>query len=144
MRRLLLAALALFFLVPAQASAPALSQQAAIALAEKFVLENGYTSAGPDRIKRELDPESIEWTEDRAETLRDRHDTLQPRAIGARSGRRGGAGGWSIAFDYTARIEGARDACRVVTMDADGTNIRVEHVDGMRQAFAGFDTPAAK
>jgi len=120
------------------ALAKELSQHAAVALAETFIVENGYTDAPADRIKPRLDGESIEWTNVRDEILKHRHRTLLAKAIGAKKGRRGDKAGWSIAFDYAPEVAGADDVCRVVTMDADGSNMRVEHVDGMRDYFAGF------
>ena len=119
--------------------AQSLSKQAAIALAERFVVENGYTSADPSRIKDQLDFESIEWTDDRNEMLKLRHSTLQPKAIGAKQGRNGDNHGWSIAFDYVRGTFGGRDVCRVVTMGSDGSSIRIEHMDGFRKFFVGFD-----
>ena len=71
--------------------------------------------------------------------LGQRHNTLRPKAIGAKRGRRGDKDGWSIAFDYATAVRGGRDSCRVVTMNSDGSNIRIEHVDGIRSYFAGFN-----
>lgn len=110
-----------------------------MALAEQFVAENGYTRAKPDRIKQRLDFEPIERAESRSEMLLQRHNTLQPKAIGAKVGRKGSSVGWSIAFAYSSQVRGGQDSCRVVTMNADGSDIRVEHVDGVRAHFAGFN-----
>ena len=43
-------------------SRKALSREDAIALAEQFVRENGYTDAPIHATKARLDPESLEWT----------------------------------------------------------------------------------
>lgn len=135
----LLCALFLVLLVPCQSAwGQALSQKAAVELAEKFIVKNGYTDAPPDQIMQELDYESIEFAENRIKMLQQRQNTLQPKAIGAKKGRRGGKAGWSIAFDFSASVHDGRDSCRVVTMDNDGSNIRIEHVDGLRKFFAGF------
>lgn len=135
--------LALFLLLLAMplpsAWAQAISKQAAVALAEKFVRENGYTDAAPEYIKQHLDFESIEWADSRNELLKQRRDTLLPKAIGAKRGARRDADGWSIAFDFTSRMPAGRGICRVVTMSQDGSDIRIQHVDGVRQYFAGFD-----
>ena len=133
-------AIILALLIPLQSAwAQPLSQEAAVALAEKFIAENGYTNAAPDRLKEKLDFESIERAPTRDEMLRRRQNTLRPKAIGAKTGRKGSKDGWSIAFDYVQAFRGDQDTCRVVTMNADGSDIRVEHVDGFRKAFAGFN-----
>jgi hypothetical protein len=143
MHRLILI-LALALLIPCQSAwGQSLSQKAAVALAEKFIIQNGYTNAAPDRVKAQLDFESIERAESRSEMLRQRHNTLRPKAIGARKGRKGSKAGWSIAFDYAPSVPGGRDLCRVVTMDSDGSGIRIEHVAGVRSYFVGFNEPGA-
>ena len=123
---------------PQSAWAQSISQEAAVALAEKFIAENGYTKAAPDQIKQQLVFESIERANTRNEMLRHRNNTLQPKAIGAKKGRRGSSEGWSVAFDHASVSRGGEDTCRVVTMNAEGSDIRIEHVDGFRKAFAGF------
>ena len=124
------------FLLPSAIWAGDLTRDQAVAKAENFILENGYTDAWHWRIKNKLDHESIEWTQDRGELIKQRHNSLERKAIGARKGRKGGQAGWSVAFEYT-RDTG--DSCRVVTMDTNGSNIRVEHVDGVLSRFKGFD-----
>jgi len=139
MNKLILIAL-LALLMPYQpAWGQTLTQKAAVALAEKFIADNGYTAASSSPVKQQLDFESLERTDNRAEMLKQRHNTLQPKAIGAKTGRKGSKAGWSIAFAYASWVRGGQDSCRVVTMDGDGSNIRIEHVDGIRKYFAGFD-----
>ena len=126
----------LAFLAPCQSAwGQTLSQKAAVALAERFIAQNGYTDAPPSKIKSELDSESIEFAESRMDLLQQRRNTLRPKAIGAKQGRRGDKAGWSIAFDFA----NAGEDCRVVTMNSDGSNIRIEHVDGIRKFFVGFN-----
>ncbi|SDQ75794.1 hypothetical protein [Pseudoxanthomonas sp. CF125] len=138
--RMFVLAIIMALLIPSQSAwAQPLSQKAAVALAEKFIAENGYTKAAPDRIKQQLVFESIELAPTRDEMLRRRYNTLQPKAIGAKEGRKSSKAGWSIAFDYVSVSRGDQDMCRVVTMNADGSDIRIEHVDGFRKAFAGFN-----
>ena len=48
----------------------------AVALAEQFVRENGYTDAPDNDVKPRLDPEGLEWTSDRSEQLKGRRNTL--------------------------------------------------------------------
>ncbi len=110
----------------------------AVRKAEQFVAENGYTNLPDSRMKKELNAESIEWTADRQKQIAQRAGTLSPVAIGAKSGRKHAGVGWSVAFDYAAN-EGERVTCRVVTMALDGADMRVEHVDGIRKYFLGFE-----
>lgn len=121
---------------PLIASAANLTKQEAVSLAEKFVLENGYTNAPPKNIKKKLDNESIEWESDRAKLLKKRYDSLNKKAIGVREGRKNQNSGWSAAFDIADPQY--KSICRVVTMNIDGSEIRIEHVDGKREFFVGF------
>jgi hypothetical protein len=114
-----------------------LTMEAAVKIAEKFVAENGYTNLAESRVKQVFDRESIEWSAAHQDQAAERFNTLQPRAIGAKSGRKNGSAGWSVAFDYTSS-DGDRTSCRVVTMASNGNEIRVEHVDGERKFFVGF------
>jgi hypothetical protein len=138
MRVILFAMILALSMSPQRAWAQSISQEAAVALAEKFIAENGYTKSAPDQIKQQLVFESIERAHTRNEMLRHRYNTLQPKAIGVKKGRKGSNEGWSVAFDHAAASRGGQDTCRVVTMNADGSDIRIEHVDGFRKAFAGF------
>ena len=111
-----------------------LRQPQAIELAETFILENGYTDAPREEIKERLDFESLEWMVDRQQLLQQRFDSLRREAIGIRPRRRGGPG-WSVAFAF---VHHGAHRCRVVTMNPDGTQIRIEHVDGLTLGFLGF------
>ncbi|MES3022019.1 MAG: hypothetical protein V4857_10595 [Pseudomonadota bacterium] len=117
-----------------------LAIEEAVKIAEKFVAENGYTNLPEASLKRALDGESIEWTSDRQRLVARRLNTLLPGAIGAKSGRRNASAGWSVAFDFASKL-GDPNTCRVVTMASNGTDIRVEHVDGIRKYFIGFKNP---
>jgi hypothetical protein len=136
MRRLTAVLLVASIGLPTHASEN-LTMKAAVELAEKFVADNGYTDLPEPRIKPALDGERIEWRPDRQGQLAERFDTLVARAIGAKAGKKHDSVGWSVAFDYKAK---RRDAgvCRVVTMSSTGTDIRVAHVDGVRDYFVGF------
>jgi len=127
----------LFLLAPALTDAESLTKDQAIALAERFVLENGYTNAPNSKIKRDLDFESIEWAGSREQLLQLRFNTLMPKAIGIKRINLRFPDGWSVAFDYTDPT--SSHSCRVVTMKSDGTEMRVEHQDGIRSHFMGFD-----
>ena len=116
-----------------------LTMEAAVAIAETFVAENGYTNLPESGLKKVLVSERIERKSDRQAQVAQRFNSLLPVAIGARHGRRNESAGWSVAFDYSSK-PGNPAACRVVTMAANGSDIRVEHVDGFRQYFVGFNT----
>lgn len=128
-------------LLPGLVWPASLSKEEAIQTAERFVLENGYTNAPREQVKAQLDHESIELIgegkDTREKLLAQRVDTLKPKAIGIRKGRKGGRDGWSVAFEY--REPSLNDTCRVVTMNLDGTDMQVEHVDGILSRFKGYD-----
>lgn len=121
-------------------AAERISVEDAVKVAEEFVAKNGYTDLSASNVKERLDNERVEWTTDRGHQIRQRFNTLLPKAIGAKLGRRGNVDGWSVAFDYTSGREPSEN-CRVVTMDSSGKDARVEHVDGIRSYFVGF-TPS--
>lgn len=105
-----------------------LTEEEAIRLAEEFVAQNGYTRADPDKSK--LAHETIEWESNIDNLLRQRHDTLEPKAYGIVHGRKGGAPGWTVVFRYSHRASKQEQRNgRAVTMNADGSDPRVEHVD---------------
>jgi hypothetical protein len=105
-----------------------ISDAMAVARAEEFIRLNGYThvpAVAPDK----LTPESLEFG-GAVEWGRYRHDTLQAEAYGYCHGRRGQRQGWTVIFCYsrdTGRVE--RPTGRAVTMNEDGSEMRVEHVD---------------
>ena len=118
---------------------PPLSKIEAVALAEKFILENGYTAIEPGWFQAKVNTESLNFGLSRQETLRLRKGQLVAKAIGIKSDtQRDGKPGWSVAFDY-AKGDQAPTTCRVVRMHANGTDPYVEHVEGIRSYFIGFD-----
>jgi hypothetical protein len=121
-------------------AAESITVETAVKVAEEFVAKNGYTNVPASDVKAVLDNERIERTTDRRDQIQQRFNTLLPKAIGAKKGRKGSPDGWSVAFDYTSG-KGSSETCRVVTMNSAGSDIRVEHVDGIRSYFIGF-TPS--
>jgi hypothetical protein len=119
-------------------AADGITSQAAVRIAEAFIAKNGYTNLPVPDNQAVLNSERIEWNSDRRKRLAQRFNTLRPKAIGVKDGRRDGSAGWSVAFDYTPD-EASPDKCRVVTMNLEGKDLRVEHVDGFRHYFVGFD-----
>ncbi len=139
MNRLVTVGIALILVASQPVLAQVLSKESVVELAEKFIAENGYTDLPRESAKASLDRESLEWTSDRESMLQQRANTLKPKAIGAKKGRRGNKSGWSVAFDYAASSPTNPETCRVVTMNEDGSDTRVEHVDGIRRVFVGFN-----
>jgi hypothetical protein len=113
-----------------------LTLEEAVAVAERFVRDNGYTDAPADELKAPLDVESIEFAANREELLLQRKNSLQPKAIGAKPTSEG----WGVAFDY---FEPQVDTCRVVAMRHDGSEIRVQHQDGIREFWLGLGASAS-
>ena len=102
------------------------SARQAVAIAERFVRENGYTDFVPDDLRR-LVPESIEFSRAR-NWLKDRHNTLKPQAVGFRKGSRNDREGWTVGFELVDPTNVTPATGRAVTMDAKGHRIRVEHM----------------
>jgi|SRR6185295_14565437 hypothetical protein len=105
-----------------------LSETEAVKLAEQFIAQNGYTDLPPDKGK--LAYETIEWEGDVDKMLQYRKDTLERKAYGIVRGRKGASPGWTVVFRYkhpSDREE--RRIGRAVTMNLNGSDTRVEHVD---------------
>jgi type VI protein secretion system component Hcp len=85
---------------------------------------NFYTDLPPD--KENLAYESIEWESNVEEMLKMRYNTLKGKAFGISRGRKDGSDGWTVIFKYKDSI--GRNG-RAVTMNLDGSEARVEHVD---------------
>src|SRR5215211_5728523 len=105
-----------------------LSKDEAIRLAEQFIAANGYTNVPPD--KRKLAYETIEWESNIDDILKERHDTIEQKAFGVLPARKSGSARWTVVFRYehpTEQEEGKIG--RAVTMNLDGSDTRVEHVD---------------
>jgi len=126
----LLATVSLVFLLAtvAHAQKRRLTEAQAIKLAEHFIAQNGYTDLQPDQTR--LAYETIEWEPNVDEMLKERHDTLQRRAYGVVRGTKAGADGWTVVLRYKHPADrGERSLGRAVTMNLDGRDARVEHVD---------------
>jgi hypothetical protein len=99
-----------------------------VRIAERFVRENGYTDFTPDD-SRQLVPESIEFSRDRRDRLKRRHNTLKPKAVGYLTGSRNNPEGWTVGFARVKPSDSTQPVGRAVTMDARGHAVRVEHKD---------------
>ncbi len=107
--------------------AKAIDARQAVRIAERFVRANGYTDFIPDD-PLQLTPESIEFSRDRRDWLKGRHNTLKPKAVGYRKGRRNDPRGWTVGFARVKPRDSKRPVGRAVTMDARGKIVRVEHM----------------
>ena len=119
--------LTLLSVVISNAQKRGLSEAEAIKLAERFIVQNGYTDLPPDKSK--LANESFELAESVEEMLKMRYDTLEPKAYGVSRSRKGGSPGWTVVFRYKhPSSQQMRRNGRAVTMNLDGGDMRVEHV----------------
>jgi cell division protein FtsL len=81
--------LTLLSVVRSHAQKRGLSETEAVKLAERFIAQNGYTDLPPEKDK--LANESFELAESLEEKLKMRRDTLERKAYGISSGRKGGS-----------------------------------------------------
>ena len=98
----------------------------AIAIAEQFVRENGYTEFVPQDASK-IDPESIEFFDDEKDWLKQRHNTLSPKALGYRNGGRNDPAGWIVGFALIEPMKNT-DIGQAITMDEHGENVIVQHM----------------
>lgn len=110
---------------------------AAALVAECFLIGNGYTDLPPMEDKSKLSYESWADGPPAEEALARRRDTVESRAYGVMRGVRS-EDGWAVAFrlnlnhPFFSRVrpetlEHSKTVGRVVTMDAYGGSLRVEH-----------------
>jgi hypothetical protein len=109
-----------------QAEQEEINMHQAVAIAEKFIAENGYTKI-PVADKSKIAFESLEGESDVDAILKSRYNTLQEKAYGIRRDRKADNKGWTVIFRYTDKKQQKNG--RAVTMNLDGTNLRVEHQD---------------
>ena len=102
-----------------------LTEDEAIARAEEFIKDNGYTDLPPTEDKSRLVPEPVFGGTDEDE-LKLRHNTLQAKAYGIIQGGRTGEG-WYVVFRYNSN--NAENYGRAVSMNGSGENLKVEHQD---------------
>ena len=95
-----------------------------VAIAEKFIREQGYTAQTGDKSK--LVSESIEWYSNPNKTLEFRHDTLKPKAYGVCPPSKKEP--WLVIFQYK-NPQTSSNTGRAVTVSLDGKNIDVAHCD---------------
>jgi hypothetical protein len=98
-----------------------------VARAESFVSENGYTTSKAQDPSK-LQPEALEFLP-QEKWASFRHDSLRRQAYGWRHGRKYGAPGWTVVFRYSHPLPKSQPTGRAVTMNLDGSDIRIEHVE---------------
>lgn len=105
-----------------------LNKRVAVLLAEEFIKLNGYTGKkiAPNT---ELTNESFEFYADDNEKLKNRYNTLKPKAVGAKFDDKKWT--WTVGFEYNEERnpQGDEKTGRVVVMDGNGDNIQVQHKD---------------
>jgi hypothetical protein len=117
---------------------PETPEAKAVRLAEEFIRQNGYTDAPAD--KNNLSHETIEYFDDVDELLKQRRDTLEPKAYGVLTEGRGSKKGWTVVFRHSKKIRdnfkvkdklvgNPEKAGRAVTMNENFQNLLVEHKD---------------
>ena len=111
-----------------------LETEEAIAVAECFILENGYTDRPPLGDKSKITPENVYPQTDEAGMKR-RHDSLERRAYSYYQSE-GSNKNWQILFRYKPKPEiveyyGERlkTLARAVVMDQYGKDLRIMHSD---------------
>lgn len=99
----------------------------AMRLAEEFVRANGYTDYTPPNVGK-LRPEPIEMNDDQEEWIKERHNTVRPRAYGYRKGVGYNPDGWTVVFERTEPPCGDTNIGVGVRMDQYGKNIYFMHI----------------
>lgn len=112
----------------ARRSKGAIDARQAVRIAERFVRANGYTDFVPNDSGR-LMPETLEFSREQRNWLKDRHNTLKPRSVGFREGARNDPKGWTVGFELVKPLGDGKGAVgRAVTMDARGRHLTVQHM----------------
>jgi len=110
-----------------------LSLSQAVQLAETFIAQNGYTDLPPIQDRRRLAFESLDGLGGLAidHILEIRHNELQRHAYSYGGWQVRKRPGWTIVFLYTKDPKNGR----AVTMNRDGSEIEVQHLDVRLSAF---------
>ena len=137
MRYATLLSMLLLWMSSLNASAKPINREEAVRIAERFVKQNGYTQYKPSaKEAKHLTHEFIE-PKSAAVALRFRHNTLEPCAYAYGKTGRGGKLGWTVVFRYAANGRYGKDTAdgRAVSMNRDGSAIRMDHSDAILKAF---------
>lgn len=104
-----------------QATGKPIAEDEAIRRAEAFVVANGYTDR-PHAPLSQIAWEPLEFETDKERLLLRRARTLRAAAYGVSPGRKDGSPGFTVFFSQTHATSNGR----VVTMNPDGSGIRME------------------
>ena len=110
-----------------------LDETEAVAAAECFVIQNGYTDLPPTNDKSKITPENI-WPMTDEAGMQSRHDSLVRHALTVTRDEEFWDGSWIVMFRNN-NLHGAPDSKtnlakawgRAVVMDFYGKNIRIQH-----------------
>lgn len=116
----------------------------AVAAAECFVIQNGYTNLPPSTDKSKIRPENVSPMTDES-GMKMRHDSLERRAATILRSTEFFGGSWVVMFRHKGpdSVEYYSDDLantwgRAVVMDFNGKNIRIMHsMQPMKQPGAG-------
>ncbi|QKE62488.1 hypothetical protein HNE05_03640 [Aquipseudomonas campi] len=125
-------------LISVTANSAELSKSEALDLAELFILENGFTDASAKEVKSILESKGITWTDESQKKLIHHVFTVHPKAIGIKPWYPWAGEGWSVAFLRTKTDPSTEYNCRVVTINANGSNIQIMHKNGHCKTFSGL------
>ena len=130
MKRLIYLLIALFLFAgigAAQAAKTPLTEREAAARFEQFVIANGYTDLPPTDDASKLVAEPVNGSTGEAE-IASRKNTLERKPYSVTKGNRFSKDGWTATFLYVASLQNGKNLiARIVYMDANGENFRIEH-----------------
>lgn len=122
-----------FNLTSLQNSQQIITEEQAIALAEEFIVKNGYTKAPPAK-KEELTPELLDKFASFETIMKLRHNSLEPKAYGLINKHPKGLG-WTIIFLRTSKGDFDPKNGRGVSMTLEGKNLVMEPRDYLLSAL---------
>ena len=112
-----------------------LTAEEAVAAAECFIIQNGYTDLPPIADRSKITPESL-WGLTDDEGMKRRHDSLERQAYSYERNPEFLGHSWRVMFRYkphpkTVEFLGDRinDEGRAVVMDLDGKFIHIQHAE---------------
>jgi hypothetical protein len=91
---------------PPSFAQPTPAEASAIAIAERFVLANGYTDVIPD--PRQIKPEFMEGGAPPSVVWQLHHNTLRPKAYGISAEQGAHQPGWTVFFELTSEASELR------------------------------------
>lgn len=105
---------------------PEINEEQAVKIAEKFIVDNGYTDLPAIKDKSKLTPELLDKLMTHVYRMKLRHNSLEKRAYGISKGRRDQIPGWTVVFRRTPNEQFDAQMGRSVVMYPDGTQPHLE------------------